>query len=801
MFDATLAKVVPGGAGAPHVEPALPLPTIRRPFKLLDLPVDVLKEIIREVPHTNDLSALALTHSALNKLVIPQIYSRFDIVWPDATSTTDTRSGVDALTYGLDTLVKGRKVFFQPLSHLVWASHLRRRGNDYSQYTRKFSLGNGPSEWVQEYHMTKESGKMLNTLVTLAVAPMLNLESFTWDMPTGVVRDVWEALSSLADQPGGKSRLESVWLRCHSAKHAAHYHLGHSSTHGSFHHHHSHTHHQYHPPTSHSARDSELSALQKSYRRIESPNLSILPPMRKVALLDVDEIAYLDELSSLIGRSIDGLRELRLGVASTADPVLWFPSNQKDPAQSHGLAGGVLGFVFKSLYDCRQRTRLVNGTEKGGKASQLRVETPSSLITSDAGSSSEPPVAPTPVQPAPEPMPLSSQENAQQSLSNEVKVSQAAEQDNEQEELDLLDPAKEDGFSGETLSSTASKPPLRLVTGASIPHRSSSTANLRSAAAASRRSAPPSKRRKLQLDTLELANVPLYIGVLLRTVNWTRLTTLTLLNCRSDDDLWKALRRIHAPSSSVVAAEATDPANLDASRYTLQLRRIRTNGVTPALLAVLNETLAPDSLEWLFLQDRPAKTAGSTGNNGGSTANAGLQSGGGGGGGGGAVTVEQIYRGPLRRHRASLRKVMIDSGVVGGPGGSGLRGRDTQRWKRWMLPRDVLKFATSGKMKALRELAVSIDYEDWVSSSPLFSPSCSVLLLSSVFYISHDIHTFYYSITSSGGSPTSRTCAPCTSRTCTATRTARPPTRASWRCRWPTWWRCGRRSSCATWAC
>src|SRR3954470_23939429 len=60
-----------------------------------------------QVTHTNDLTALALTHSALHNLAIPHIYSRFDIVWPDAHATADPRTGVDALTYGLATLCMG----------------------------------------------------------------------------------------------------------------------------------------------------------------------------------------------------------------------------------------------------------------------------------------------------------------------------------------------------------------------------------------------------------------------------------------------------------------------------------------------------------------------------------------------------------------------------------------------------------------------------------------------------------------------------------------------------------------------
>ena len=50
-----------------------------------------------------------------------------------------------------------------------------RRGNYFSQFVKKFSLGNGPSDWVQEYLVTKEGGKMLGTLVALSIARMPNL--------------------------------------------------------------------------------------------------------------------------------------------------------------------------------------------------------------------------------------------------------------------------------------------------------------------------------------------------------------------------------------------------------------------------------------------------------------------------------------------------------------------------------------------------------------------------------------------------------------------------------------------------
>ncbi len=56
---------------------------------------------------------------------------------------------------------------------------------------------------------------MLGTLVALAVAKMENLETFVWDMPTGVLSDIFMGLASL-DEPGrGECKLDRVWIRWH----------------------------------------------------------------------------------------------------------------------------------------------------------------------------------------------------------------------------------------------------------------------------------------------------------------------------------------------------------------------------------------------------------------------------------------------------------------------------------------------------------------------------------------------------------------------------------------------------------
>jgi hypothetical protein len=119
------------------------------------------------------------------------------------------------------------------------------------------------------------------------------------------------------------------------------------------------------------------------------------------------------------------------------------------------------------------------------------------------------------------------------------------------------------------------------------------------------------------------------------------------------------------------------------TEYVLNLKKIYTNTVSPSLISFLKETLAPNTLEVLFLQEGRSYSS--------------------------TVTVDAIYRGPLRRHRASLKKLMIDSSEKGSDG----HPTTSARWRRWMLSREIITFITSGRMNSLRELAVSIDYKDW----------------------------------------------------------------------------------------
>lgn len=680
------------------------------PLNLLDLPVDVLKVIIREVSrcilllgvakvfpkvtHTNDLTSLALSHSALHALAIPQIYSRFDIVWPDGHTTTDNRTGVDALTYGLATLVMARDVFGEASNQKYSHHHIHRcsqcgrldqcphparpasrwqktrRGNDFAQYTRKFSLGNGPADWVQEYLITKEGGKMLGTLVALAVGRMRNLETFIWDMPTGVLRDVWLALGSLADREDGhESRLERVWVRWHDNSEA-------SSPPGNP---------TLIPHNSQSGNPLAPTSLPGSlfqippYPRVEFPTFSILSPLKSLSVLDIDELPYVQEMSILIERSFLRLRELRVGLAQHAQYDTWasLPEDKihvgpptTDNASSS--PGGLLGTLLGGLNETSSVNSMVDSIETTNEDARTTNETRPLQTTSSQsiGIPSKGLEFASKVQETHDPSIFQNISTIKEALENssipvvnfDVKMQELTDSLASQS---ILDSSKRD-----CNAESSRKPSLSPL--------------------------------KLRLDVLELERVSLSIPVLSRSIEWTSLTSLTILGCRQHEQLWKELRKKFSPRPEFGMPSTSPKTSLKSPRtpstprfafplqdYPLKLKRLHTDCVSNSLIAFIRDSLAPDSLEWLFLQENKMYPSN--------------------------VTIDQIYRGPLRRHRASLRKLLIESGdrtddngaVAAGGGGPSSRNR------RWTLNREVLTFILSGRMSCLRELAVAIDYKDW----------------------------------------------------------------------------------------
>ncbi|KAK5083932.1 hypothetical protein LTR05_006439 [Lithohypha guttulata] len=542
--------------------------------------------------------------------------------------------GVDALTYGLSTLVMAHDVLGEAIQqsssscqccekHTPPRLKLQslnlpmrtRRGNYYARFTRKFSLGNGPSDWVSEYSITKEGGKMLGTLVALAIGRMHNLEAFVWDMPTGVLRDVWIALASLANRDDSDCRLEKVWVRWHDNRDVApfprdaRHHTVPSLLHGNI---------------------SSLFHIP-AYPTVEFPTFSILPALKSITVLDIDELSYAEELGILLERSLEKVQELRVGVAAYAQREIVFrPRDDRAPAS----------YVHEHHVSFPGTARLPS-----------QAKSPQDVIEHT---------------------------NTEVELLGEMLSAHSLQEDTDEIRL-----GSHDYRYTTPILNTSEQPssPLPPVT---------------------RQPVREASKRKLKLSTLELERVYLSIPVLSRAIDWSRLESLTLLGCTNHEELWSAMHREFAPASlhrttpsrfgSSITRQRANSSSvnaLDASEYKLKIKRLHTDTVSKSLLGFIKNTLAPDTLEWLFLQRTPACPCN--------------------------VSIEDIYRSAIRRHKSSLHKLLIDSEYKHMPRFERERpDREPPEthWQDWLFHEDLVTCITSGKMR-LRELSMSIDHKKW----------------------------------------------------------------------------------------
>ena len=505
-------------------------------------------------------------------------------------------------------------------------------------------------------------------------------------MPTGILRDIWIALSSLGDYQSPK--LEKLWVRLHDSR---------PTLSGSEH---TQTNTAPQPAqatpgqapaqgTTHQDRDfAGVPRLVLAENHREEPNFSIMPPLRSLTVLDIDEIAYLEELSVLLGRSQDKLRELRIGFA----PVLYSSRNDRDqPALKYVTRGGPLPLLMSKIHDYLGDLDRMTLLPKHDTETASPPRTPTTSILDPNMSGTEVTSdAPNDIQHEP----LSDLPDAKVPLMN----------------MDAIDPALfEDGASHEDRKMPVSQSESgRSSLGVSrdpIERRNSNLNATRgmqevgtAGSTASHNALKPTPR--LKLETLEIEKVTLHVVTLYKTIDWTILTSLTLLNCGSTENLWSCLQEKFPPRKALVLSipmQSTKkrgsqprlrrmPSSESLSKtleYPLSLKKIHTNHVPSSLISFLKHALAPDSLESLILQDTSPH-------------------------GPSSVTLDAIYRGPLRRHRSSLTKLMVDSA-------SGKQ--ETRAWgvsaRKWMLTREILTFISSGKMSRLRELAMNIQYKDW----------------------------------------------------------------------------------------
>ncbi|KAK1833799.1 F-box domain-protein [Podospora conica] len=173
---------------------------------------------------------------------------------------------------------------------------------------------------------------------------------------------------------------------------------------------------------------------------------------------------------------------------------------------------------------------------------------------------------------------------------------------------------------------------------------------------------------QLGLEVLELERVSLSIHVLRYAINWSILQHLTLLDCHQHEDLWKMLHAEFRPTRTSTGRQ-----------YHLALTNIHTDFTTEALVDFLRDTLKPNTLEVLVLQDRRC------------------------GIGAAAVSVDLICD-AIKKHRESLQILLLDSSARHG---------DAGRWLSWCPTTAMINWLTSGRMTSLEQLSVCLHYKDW----------------------------------------------------------------------------------------
>lgn len=495
---------------------------------------------------------------------------------------------------------------------------------------------------------------MLGTLTAMAVERMSNLETFVWDMPTGVVTRVFQSLASLADQPNNECKLNCVSVRWHDITGLPNAPL----------------------PTSLNATVPQGSRITPvglmipenakhpppqppvSYRdyQLEYPTFSILPPLQSLSVLDIDDVGYLDEMAVLIERSKDTIQELKVGISAKAagrdfaqawdGPELRQIDHQASFPGASTIGdrrlGGVLGVLVSKIYDIKQhRTR-----PKEKLAVDSNVTNPNSAPS-------------TPLSTAP-PTEVGSKASG----------------------------------SGTPASTKSSENQQSGSTEDETPKKEGHLKEAKATAKLQLSSKEKMLKGKLRPRILALERVGLSLHVCKYALDMTFLTHLTLLECAGHEHLWKMLRNHYKPTNMTSAASSNTDGRKPSQptpliEYHLSLRHLHTDSTTFSLISFIRETLAPNTLEVLFLQDRKKVATPPP------------------------VPLAEIFKGAIKRHFSSLKKLLIDSSAKPTMQGSVAIAADNTRWRHWTLNTEVMTYITSGRMRQLKELSVGLEYKDW----------------------------------------------------------------------------------------
>ncbi|KAI9761854.1 MAG: hypothetical protein M4579_000794 [Chaenotheca gracillima] len=154
-----------------------PTPTGRT---LQELPTEIQRAVFKHCS-SSDLIALALVSKHFHTFACAQLYRTFSIVFPDDDDPA-FESPIDGLAGGLDTMVS---------SEYEHAKHLKEIVLD------SLSGGQDGERAYRHYSLEVSCGKFMNTLLMLCLRKAKALESFHWNIRVELSRPVLKALQEI----------------------------------------------------------------------------------------------------------------------------------------------------------------------------------------------------------------------------------------------------------------------------------------------------------------------------------------------------------------------------------------------------------------------------------------------------------------------------------------------------------------------------------------------------------------------------------------------------------------------------
>ncbi|KAI9825681.1 MAG: hypothetical protein M1832_001025 [Thelocarpon impressellum] len=264
-----------------------------------DLPIEIQKSIFQHAL-SSDLIALALVSRHFHSIACAQLYRTFSIVFHDEDDPA-FEGPIDGLAGGLDTIVTSE--------------------HDYGRYLKKIGLDSLSAGDVGEksygpYSYAESCGKFLNTLLVLSMRKAKALETFYWNVRIELSRPLFKALHDIPTlqylhvrmQPGRSLYLQPPPLPSSSTPTHDHHAATPQSIFSTF-------------GISSTAPPPYVSksrpATKPSTPAAEPPTFSGFRSLTTLAVLDMDTLDYLPEITICIRQSSTTLKKLKLSLSET----------------------------------------------------------------------------------------------------------------------------------------------------------------------------------------------------------------------------------------------------------------------------------------------------------------------------------------------------------------------------------------------------------------------------------------------------------------------------------------------------